>query len=861
MACSKLIPYSVWLFIDVIWYLGTAILVLSDVIFDILTCVNYYHEGWYISFILGVMFLVIPPAIIGIADFCEIDFISVGDEEAEASIEKRNRKKGKRRKGADEESRSRDLDEDGESRISAETRAYQFRPANEEEEEEALLKTSLCLNQGSPYPTRHRTSRTPSRLSSEGALSETSELMSAESGPSNVERRNSVEMENKAETTDVLLSEGALSEMSELMSAESGPSNVERRNSVEMESKTETTDIAVHRGDSREDGDVIVKIPGEYYNNSVEGSASVTVCSNNESNGQGEEGRDNPSAGRDVDFTVGSDGDSDTMDGKGTCRAPSYVYYRSGQLGSGDDIGTLKVVDGLARPDATASSSIATLEDEAEEHAGKAPNGEIKDETKETEDDTKCGCKETCGKILCNNVVHLFLNTFLMQCAVFARRFVLAHNFGKRFRDYVTGDVKERKFQRDNERKVNRGEVAYDLPENEVQKKYLDLKFEDDLLFRLWMMESLTESLPQLLINLYVIVKYQNNTYIQYISAILSFITLVWGVTSPEKYFREIQIIFHGRDHKTRTDSIQIFFIFVYKGLLLAARSLTLVYFTIAFHYYIILVIFLHWAIVFGRSLYFKLYRGIFNDVRYVRLITNSIFCIFLFFHVSNKKRIRGTMLQYYILYVVENITMILLWYFLGKGSSVYDTLVLVAVIGCTLLGVIIMAMYYTLIHKSRAYILNSYPVLEGCCMPFAPRKPKEMIVCKNLPTWINCYVKNEQALIPVEQDHIYIDQRVKPLEGQKFYFGPDTVFCARPEDIHATHPAESHDSDDDLNVCTRDKLWVAFTEANETRYAKKSDCLYDFIDNRGREVHVALDNFKWYRPQAPGRSYAYCTF
>ncbi|XP_077863174.1 uncharacterized protein LOC102807952 [Saccoglossus kowalevskii] len=714
------VPYSVWLLIDFIWFLAAAILIFSDVVFDVLTCIRYFREGWYVAFAVSILLLFLPSTLIGIADYYNINII-VTDRSDKDDL----KRKGKKR------IRKEDVSCEHNIRLSAETlTARQVRPENEQQE--ILFMNSSLLTQncsGSP-----------------------NSLVQNSTFEHDVDR----DLEKFA--------------------------NINQSEAPLAHSEGETTSL--------------IMLENRDENNYSQSRADVSV-------------------------------QTEEVDGKGECRGPTYLYYRSTALPQHLSNNFLTTAPVVPRHDGRENNTENPPTEQAE---GTHP------------EDTSDG---RCESFICSRRLHLLLNIWGLQLAVFGRRFLLAVRFGQRWFRYIRFNSEQRRFHRENERKVVRGKVAYDLAENEVQQHYLDLINEDEALLPLWIIESLTESLPQLLINLYLIVKYRRQLLLQYISASLSFLTLTWGVTSPEKYYRDTQVIREGRDYKTRVGFMQLLFIFVYKALLLASRSLAFVFFTIVFHYWVIVVLAIHFAFVFFRSIFHKYYLKILNEVHFHRIVIHSIFCTFLYFHISNKKRIRFVMLQFYVVFIVENLTMILLWYFYKEKDQYFDEFILFFTISSTCLGVVIMLFYYTCVHKSKRFIVNSYSCLKMCCLLTRRRQTKEWIVCKNLPTCINCYVKRGAvALLPVKRDHIYVDHRVRPIDGQRFYFGTDTVFCACPDNVHDAAVIEG-----DEDVSDESKSWVKCYDAGRIRYIKKSNCFYDFIDNTGREIHVAVDNFKWYRP------------
>lgn len=216
--------------------------------------------------------------------------------------------------------------------------------------------------------------------------------------------------------------------------------------------------------------------------------------------------------------------------------------------------------------------------------------------------------------------------------------------------------------------------------------------------------EALTESAPQFLIQLYVASTLEEPvSAIQVISLTVSFLNLVW--------------CFQAWDEEYKTDMAckHKFALFITHLLLLSARLFAITYFIVAFKWWYTGVVFLHF--IFVAILY-----SVRDDARdiiendestcaklFSFIIISSI--IWLGYETFNwpshiepsveretaMKTVKKQELFTYILTVLENILMILLYYFLFLQNSWYSLLVTVCVCSFSVVGAIIKLLYSNL--------------------------------------------------------------------------------------------------------------------------------------------------------------------
>lgn len=288
--------------------------------------------------------------------------------------------------------------------------------------------------------------------------------------------------------------------------------------------------------------------------------------------------------------------------------------------------------------------------------------------------------------------------------------------------------------------------------------------------------ESMLESLPQLLINLYLIVKYPNTHIIQYLSAIVSYISLCGGVVRYDKTRKDNEAeqlmvdrtLLHSRVFATRLEIPQVLFLSLYKGCYLAARILALVYFTVYYTWNVLIVILLHWAVLMCYLVYlwyptdinkvtrdliqadYKYRAYMFLSQDFLSVFHNSLMGIFIHVRPYSYAFLGQPycfIFWFYLIYVVENIVLFLLpGVLLSLANREADLIryqyyvVLIFELTLNVLGCVLCILYYFTIHKTSIYTRNAYPVVSRvqfilCCSGLGPKMNKKWTVCKQAET------------------------------------------------------------------------------------------------------------------------------
>lgn len=185
------------------------------------------------------------------------------------------------------------------------------------------------------------------------------------------------------------------------------------------------------------------------------------------------------------------------------------------------------------------------------------------------------------------------------------------------------------------------------------------------------MIEGLLESAPQLIIQVYVMLHNIKSgdeiAVIQWISMPISFISLVWMFTSME-FFREFA--------NYRMKFVHGVLIFLSNAGTIAARTLAIIFFTIRFPWWVLLVFFVHWVVI--NLIGFWLWRSQRKQDIFTFIFAYSPFYLF-FYNSYYLKKLRGSVpftvalqnisaISWHILFTVENIAMITAYYITSHG-------------------------------------------------------------------------------------------------------------------------------------------------------------------------------------------------
>lgn len=208
--------------------------------------------------------------------------------------------------------------------------------------------------------------------------------------------------------------------------------------------------------------------------------------------------------------------------------------------------------------------------------------------------------------------------------------------------------------------------------------------------FNLKMVEGLLESAPQLIIQVYSMVMRDDEIeLIQMISASISFLALTWMFTCVE-----VQREFANYNMKLLHNVV----IFLSNVGIVAARTLAIIFFTLAFPWWLFLVFYVHWLIINATG--FFLWRSKRKQDIFVFIFAYSPLYIFVYSSYYLKK-LRGnaplsvtlqnvSTICWHVLFTAENIAMISAYYLMPHEQAWFDIPALAVVVIANIGGMLL---------------------------------------------------------------------------------------------------------------------------------------------------------------------------
>ncbi|XP_054152903.1 XK-related protein 4-like [Oppia nitens] len=237
----------------------------------------------------------------------------------------------------------------------------------------------------------------------------------------------------------------------------------------------------------------------------------------------------------------------------------------------------------------------------------------------------------------------------------------------------------------------------------EAKKKYFQyMVYEDTDATMLRLFECFMEAAPQLVLQLYILIKNFNTWYylfwiitISITSCLASLVSVSWSLVS---YHRALRLSLPDKANMKWTGlAIQ----FIWRFFMVASRVVTLSLFASQFRFYISIVCSIHWFLMF---LWIVSMRTSFCKNRIEELGYNAILAfifIFCYFNPVDTPTRRRYIL-YYLFMFCENIIILTLWYFNCPESEIYKPLGFPAFLISFTLGIAFMVVYYLWFHPSK---------------------------------------------------------------------------------------------------------------------------------------------------------------
>ncbi|XP_041710125.2 XK-related protein 6-like [Coregonus clupeaformis] len=234
----------------------------------------------------------------------------------------------------------------------------------------------------------------------------------------------------------------------------------------------------------------------------------------------------------------------------------------------------------------------------------------------------------------------------------------------------------------------------------EAQRRfYWAMMFEYADVNMLRLLETFLESAPQLVLQLCIMIQQNRAETLQCISSLGSLLSLSWVLASYHKLLRD------SRDDQRSLSYRGALLHLLWRLLTISSRVLSLALFASLFHLYFGIFVVLHWC---GMALWVVHGGTDFCMSRWEEVLFNmvvGIVYIFCWFNVK-EGHTRGRMVAYYSVVLAENTLLTGLWY-VYRDHAETDSYAVPALCGVYLSfagGVLVMLLYYGLLHPSRTH-------------------------------------------------------------------------------------------------------------------------------------------------------------
>ncbi|GFR23749.1 XK-related protein 7 [Trichonephila clavata] len=211
--------------------------------------------------------------------------------------------------------------------------------------------------------------------------------------------------------------------------------------------------------------------------------------------------------------------------------------------------------------------------------------------------------------------------------------------------------------------------------------------------------ESFTESAPQLVLQLYIMVSTDDWNLWTGISAIACIISLSWGIAAYSKAMRNLRL------DKEKLSWWGLLFQSMWRIGMVSARIISMVLFAVIYGHWLFVGIGLHWLIMIMWIFYQKTdFCTTWWEERLYNCVVGVIYC-FCYFNIKDGKA-RYRMTMYYFITVLENICVILAFYFSETYSHNFRDFLALLVPAGILIGLVCMLLYYRFFHPSGPIII-----------------------------------------------------------------------------------------------------------------------------------------------------------
>jgi len=249
-------------------------------------------------------------------------------------------------------------------------------------------------------------------------------------------------------------------------------------------------------------------------------------------------------------------------------------------------------------------------------------------------------------------------------------------------------------------RQLMRGDKI-DSHERTVAEDYVQMNIFSHVFF-----ESVLEAAPQFVIQLYAVnVQKEPVTVVQIISLPVSFLSLTWACSTVDMYLDE-----HKGNGNARKVKYKLA-LFVTHVLLLSSRLCAICYFTVSYKWWVLAVLFLHIFVLaitdtvwtWDRSVFYLKEPGYVNFLYCLNWLRDDVSALIqcsIINDADRKKDLRRMQLFSNVLFVLENLVMILLYYFSQHSNNWYSLPVTVCVCVLSVLAAVTRVKLFHILYK-----------------------------------------------------------------------------------------------------------------------------------------------------------------
>lgn len=232
-----------------------------------------------------------------------------------------------------------------------------------------------------------------------------------------------------------------------------------------------------------------------------------------------------------------------------------------------------------------------------------------------------------------------------------------------------------------------------------VDLRYVKRAVRDLCLLRL--LHAFCEAAPMLLIQLYFMWETQSVnelTQLNIVSAVLSLFSVCWALASFNKHIRQHNL------HKLVLTWLGVIYQFMWRLGTVSSRVVALTLYATLYHFWVFLVIGLHWISMF---LWLISPKNVFHGEKLSRtkkcVFSLLISYVYIFCYINLQEvNARQKMLAFYITMFLENSLLMTVWLGQQPGNPWFKYVGIAVVWGGFALGILFMMMYYKYFHVKR---------------------------------------------------------------------------------------------------------------------------------------------------------------